>query len=158
MRHQTTKNFFNRDTTAENLPTDFYFTLTTGLLDTGINNVLLFCKATTDFLLNANSENSYKLTLELCAFERRKKNRAQFKENEQEYEQKKIVNGKHRLMQLPKQYSLGSVNRLDCVFPQKKLWETLGNRNNETGLDFKSFKLHFLSCQMFGENQGKKVT
>lgn len=71
---------------------------------------------------------------------------------------KKIVNGKHKLMQLPKQYSLGSVNRSDPAFPQKKLWETLGNRNNETDLDFKSFKLHFLSCQTFRENQGKKVT
>lgn len=56
-------------------------------------------------------------------------------------------------MQLPKQYSLGSVNRLDCAVPQKKLWETRGHRNSETDLYFISFEeLHFLSCQMFGEN------
>lgn len=57
-------------------------------------------------------------------------------------------------MQLLKQYFLGSVNRLDSAFPQKQLWD---HRNNETYLYFKTLKeLHFLSCEMFRENQVEK--
>jgi len=56
-------------------------------------------------------------------------------------------------MQLPKQYSLGSADRLDCAFPQKKLWERLCHGKNETDIYFKSFtELQFVSCQVFGEN------